>query len=226
MDSAECLSGTQIQSESEPRPSTTEHVPIYIVHSSFSLGEIRRILEELNSGYVGPIRVDRKSDGTETNRTICLLEPTVYETAVEEGYDTRQYGFDFMIRPYVLRDGNFPRTRNETKNLFIPLPSEMDSRNARSQLEAKMQIFIEHGIINKNGFTISIPLKSRGSGDHKGSAFIIFKKIDITTCAIIKLIIHDTWWKIEVEEKNDYKLLHCYWSRSRDNRRKKSRKPQ
>jgi hypothetical protein len=190
--------------------------PVYIVKSSWSLVNIRDFLAvqfgaSLEDIY--HIKIDRKQ-GQETNRTIIMMNPKIYDDAISQKYRNKVAGIDFMITEYVLREYNYPK-EGYSNNLYIPLRDDINVTDANESLCEFFENCVKAGLISSTDYRIDIPLKSRETGQHAGAAYIVFgHKIDIETIAMIRVLLNDTHIYHESETGElERILINCYWAR-------------
>lgn len=202
----------------ERKPGIITDYNVFVVYSRMALASIIDVLEGLNAGAVGPCRIDYDREGNETNRTIVVADKSVFETAVSAGLDRRIFGRDFTIARYELREHNAPREGHLYK-FFIRLPHELSLSGAEvlNQVTAKFNDLVEFGILPAGGYKISVPLKSRETGDIKGGAFVTFNKsVDPLAIQLAKVIIDDTYWvTLDKEGEEEFEILRCLWARER-----------
>lgn len=200
---------------------TAPEVSLYYVYSKWSLKgiltHIRKCFPSYNdddfNALIGPIRIDYYRGG-ETDRTLCLFNDIIYEGLAKEGFTQKLCNYDFRIQPYEIRDKNLPG-QGYSSNLYIPLPSSLNTDHCREDLVKKLKVLETFSIINKN-YKLTFPLTSRKTGRLTGSAFIEFdSSIDIHKRAIVLLVLHDTDWN--VPNSQDYRVK-CLWARDRDQR--------
>lgn len=204
--------------ESEPTGSDqVPSFPVFLIHSGKSLTEIDSFLSFY--GEVGFLRIMYNSDGSETNRTIAILPETSYDRLVREGYGRRQYGKNFSISVFELKDNNYPG-EGRTKTLFIPVPKDFatDDSVVVKTIKAKLEHLAEWAIVDADSWSIKVPLKSRESGGIRGGCFVSFKReVSIHAIAMVRLLLTDTYWP-EVDATTDRQVFQCTWARDRKER--------
>lgn len=201
--------------ECPPATEAPKKFPLYIVYSSWSLSRIEELFDDYDQhDGIGPMRIDRFR-GEETNRTICLLKPELYQNLVAAGFTQRRYNFDFSIAEFKLREHNYPR-EGESRNLFVPLSHKLDANESRRQLENKLLELCKFGVLNEGDYKVTIRLTSRHENNHTGSAFLIFKReVHLDQIAVAKIVLHDTWWYDSSDES--YELAQCFWAKEHKN---------
>ena len=188
--------------------------PIFMVYSSWSIADLDKFIRSFGDedDIFGPIRVDRYK-GKETDRTVCIFSENVYRNMLDHGYGKRRKNEDFAIERYVLRPHSYPKP-NETNDLFVQLTKSLSTSDCREQLSAKLNALIDLGVISVNDFRVKIPLKSRETNDHLGSAFIIFENdVKPDAIAFTRVIIHDSHWNIG---ESGWELVSCFYSKDRN----------
>lgn len=211
---------TTTETTTETAGSSNLPYKVVVIYSGWSLSSIEDKLYHYGTDTdFGMCRVDRyKSE--ETNRTICLMRTEFFRHLMDAGYSKRKYGEDFSCTEYTLRPHNFPK-EGESNNLFISLPKELSASECRSQLERKLQSISEFGVFAAEDMKINLPMKSRENDIHNGSAFVTFKReMPLEIIALIKILLHDTWWHSSAEMPADWRVLcQCYWARERTPRK-------
>jgi len=189
--------------------------PVFLVHSNWSLKRISDFLKGFGNGNVGSMHVDRDRNGDETNRTICLVDESVYAAMVRGGYSKNR---DFSIDRYALRPNCYP-SRKHAYSFYVPLPRsfKLTETDCRQQLEGKLNELVNFGILGSDDFTVRIPQDKDGEQKEeiKPFCFITFKKnVDHDTIAIVKVVLDNTWWYSSDSTMNR-ELMRCYWGRRR-----------
>lgn len=191
--------------------------PVYLIHSSKSLVEIDRLLSDY--GEVGFLRIMYNNDGSETDRTIAILPKSSFDDLIKDGYGRRQYGKNFSISSFELKDNNYPG-EGRTKTLFVPVPKEFatDDSVVVKTIKDKLDHLAEWSIVDADSWSIKAPLKSRESGGIRGGCFVSFKReVSIHSIAMVRLLLTDTYWP-ELDETVDRAVFQCTWARDRKER--------
>ena len=187
---------------------------VVVVFSNWALRQLCMFLEdelEARPEQIGVMRIDR-AQGKETNRTIMLIERSLYDVAVAKGFTQQQRGVDFKVTEFEVRDYNKPK-KGFTRNFFVPLPEAVSASDAQAQLENKLDVFCNFGMFEKNRPRLKIPLLSRESEKHRGRAFVTFaRETDDDELALARILLHDT--RLYTNE-NDYELMKCLWAKER-----------
>jgi hypothetical protein len=192
---------------------------VYVIYSRWILNDIRELLSSYTEpSRIGLMHVDRDRDGRETNRTLCLLDESVFEALVKDGYDKNP---EFSIRKYVLRPNSYP-PRGRSYSFFIPLPRtfSLSEEEVRRQIEEKMQQLVKFSILADGDYMIKVLQsgeKTSSGGSGRRFCFISFKKeVTHDAIALAKVAIDNTWWFLETDPNNRQReLFKCYWSRKR-----------
>jgi hypothetical protein len=201
--------------------------PLFLIHSPWSLRELENFLFHFGNGKVGPLRIDYDRDGKETNRTLAILDESVFADLVKKGYtrsdnsepteqycpvgwETRRPYRNFSIYRYKIRPYEYPRN-GFTTNLIVSLPQDLSVEECRRQLDAKMSILAGFNLLKKEDYQLSLPLSSRVSGQAKGIAFITFQKeVDPQLPIVVRAILNGSHWKVE----DQWEPLLCRWTRN------------
>ena len=191
----------------------TKDYAVVVIFSRLPLRYICKFLEEdlgSTEDDIGVIKIDRKRDGTETNRTIVLLKKSLLDKAKESGYTESNRNLDFKMVEYEVRQYNLPK-EGYTSNFFIPIPKEVGGENIRHQLQNKIDVLTKFGLFGEIKPYLNIPIESRETGNHKGRAFITFpRNMDMKIAALARICLHDT--RIYLDE-DKFELMKCYWAR-------------
>ena len=201
--------------------SNNQKFPVYLVYSSWSISAIDEFLqnhaktigEEVGSGL---IRLVYDSNGKETNRNIVILSDTIYSSLIKNGYDHKDYGRDFLVTPFQLRENYFP-SKGKTTNLFVPVPNEflLNDLFATETILDKLKHLSDWGILPESSFSVKPFLPSREEGKIKGGCFISFKKdVSMESRAMARLLLTDTYWP-KTSDVQDPPSFQCFWSRLR-----------
>jgi hypothetical protein len=170
---------------------------LYIIYSKRSLEDIHSFLLSYGTlDQIGPARI-MYYRGKETDRTVILLSPEVYDKLVEDGYGHRNR--DLYIVPYQLRD--YDRPKNGERSLFFSLPKDKKGSECRAYIGYALAIATSLGAIPKDGYKLSIPLYTRTSDVHKGLGFLHFDtEVPIDNICYLKAFLHG------------YEGIRCFWS--------------
>lgn len=163
---------------------------------------IREFLYDYGIGRdgIGSMHVDVTREGSETDRTICLLDESIYDALIREGFgrtpqsaDKRRRD-DFTISLYHFKPESSTPAPGHTYNFFIQLPKlegrEPDRADPRSgtaiqrvsmkantlqkQLGDAVEELIKFGLIPGESVELKVPFTSRTTGDSKGVAYVTF----------------------------------------------------
>ena len=186
---------------------------VVVVFSHWPLAQLYSFIEEeleADKEQIGVMRIDRVK-GKESNRTIMLVDKAIFDVAEEKGYTKRQQELDFRMSKYEIRDFDLPR-RGCSNNLYVPVPTKISGVDARSQLENKLEVLSEFGLLENVKPRLVLPLKSRETGgEHNGSAYITFpKSVPVETIALVRLLLHDTRFYYT---ESDFDLMKCFWAK-------------
>lgn len=213
--------------DTQVTPKTSfDHGPVYMIHSNSSLGQLDKFLGKY--GDVGFLRIVYDTNGKETDRTIAILRPEVYESLSTLGYDKR-YINGMKITPYRLNASHFPG-EGHTKNLFVPVPKTLNL-NAGQVMQIvtdKLSHLTDWGIIPQptklqsdvghvpiNNWNIAIPVESRELGNIRNGCFISFNdNVTLEQIALARIIMNDTYWN-QTGQETDRQIFRCTWARDR-----------
>lgn len=175
---------------------------LYIIYSRRSIQDITsHLLQHGSEDDIGPSRIVFYK-GNETNRTMIVLSPALYEQVK----DNRNH--DFSIVPYQLRD--YDKAPNNERSLFLPLPKELKQSECRQILMGLLDTMARFGFFKEGDYKVNIPLYTRTSDAHKGLAFIHFEKeVPQDSIAYAKAFLHG------------YENIKCFWSTREKKRVKK-----
>lgn len=193
---------------------------LYYVYSTWKINDIIEFIRQFFPDYnkeffdklIGPTRIEYYRRQV-TERTLCLFRPEIYQRLHKEGFHQRMFSYDFRIQPYEIRDTNKPEP-GSSSNLYIPLPYTLDRELCYSDLTTKLEKLEEYGILNSSDYHLTFPTPIKSFDRPTGSAFVEFNNnVGIETRAVIKLVLHDTLWK--VPNDREYRVK-CLWARNRD----------
>ena len=196
--------------------------PIYMVHTEW---DTKTIHDHLNNhittgadSKIGLFHYDYWK-GQRVSRLIYIFDIEIYENLVQAGYyHNNDQGF--VVRPFRLRDYSFPNA-DESKNLYIPLPSFLEKESCHDQIDKILKISKDFGIIPSKSYKIEIPTSSyrnqnqdqdKDKDKHTNRCYVMFRQeISMESIAMLKIIFHNSLWesKEEIEEKD--LLIKCYW---------------
>lgn len=199
---------------------TTQTYAVAIVFSQWKLGRLCAFLEDelgARQEQIGFMRIDRFK-GRETNRTILLLERSLFDAAAARGFTRQQRGLDFKMTEYELREHNFPK-EGYTRNFYIPLPEGLVEDEARAQLQNKLDVLVDFGVFSKEQAPrLKIPLKSRETGEHRGQAFVTFSRETADDpIALARILLHDTRLYTGAGDE-DWQRMRCFWAKEKQQR--------
>ena len=193
--------------------------PVYLIYSKWSLPQLDNFLKDF--GDVGFLRIVYDNEGKETDRTIAILPPDVYETLCNEGYGeakqgSRSYGRGLRVTPFLLRDNCFPG-EGRTKTLFVPVPKDLgaDDSQVIAAVIDKLKHLSEWGIVEENSWSVNVPLRSREKGGVKSGCFVSFKRdVALERIAMVRVLLTDTYWP-EQPDETERAVFRCFWARDR-----------
>jgi hypothetical protein len=206
---------------------STKEFPVFMVYSNWSLKNLRECLVGLGNGKVASLHIDRDRNGEETNRTIVLMDESVYAAALKAGYTGNST--NLSISRYQLRRNSYPNA-DQAYSFYIPLPKnfKLSEAECRNQLDDRFKQMSSFNLLKEGDYKISVPLQSRETEatSTRGFCFVSFKRsVDHDTIAVVKVLLDNTWWFSGSSSENPSgenghwrEILRCYWAKSRQNR--------
>lgn len=187
-------------------------MPVCVIYSGMCLSAIREFLLTFGpTDKVGTMRINYDRDGFETDRTICVLDQTIFDKAVAAGFDKRKTGIDFSVAAYRLGDRNYPR-EGFTSNFYLPLPRELELTETLiiKQVETKIKQLVTFGDLPAACYKITIPKVSRETGALRGSCFVSFQpNVPLTAIATTRVALDSTAWD---DAKGQHEESRCFWA--------------
>lgn len=196
-----------------------EDFVVAMIFSNWTLSKILNFFEdylECEKTDIGTSKIERFKDRRtgefrDSNRTLILLKKSFYHKALAAGLDLPQPNLDFRISEYMLKDKNFPE-KNYSSNLYIIIPKQVDYQECENIIREKLSEFVKFGMLANDDYSLTIPLASRMTGEHRGFASIKFTaNVGIKTRALIKVLLHDCFIHITSIDKLYH--LPVFWSK-------------
>lgn len=199
------------------------HLPVYMIHSSWSLNQIDKFLKQY--GTVGFLRIVYDSKGKETHDlNIAILQEGMYEALAADGRGDRGSARGLTVSPFLLHPGHLPKkgSKGTKSTLFVPVPGplKLDDDTVMAVINAKLQHLADWGILPTNSWSLNIPMVSRELGHIRSGCFISFLpefKLSIPDIAVIRVLLTDTYWT-EAKDGAERPVFQCHWARERGNR--------
>ena len=194
----------------------------YIVAIVFSNWTLSKIVEffrdylECKEDDIGITKIerfrDRKSgEMKDSNRTLILIKKELYNKAIEAGLNIPQPNLDFRISEYIIKDKSKP-AENYTSNLYLIIPKNVTIEEAEYSIMQKLNRMVSFEMLNKEDFSLKIPLQSRLTGEHRGFAYLSFSiNVDLVTKIFIKALLHDSFMYIQSIDKLYH--LPAFWAK-------------
>lgn len=185
-------------------------LPLYIIHSSYNLDTIKDIIEEVLGEKISGCVILRDRNSYDTGMSLVLLTNEQYKIMEEKGYSEKQTGYDFRIRPFILRSGNCP-PQGFNHNFFIPYPriENIKPYLLISQMNNELKTLSSYGLIKQGSWRIISPSRD------KPYFYVIFRKdIDLVNLAACRLYLYNSTWTGSLER------ILCRWSRLPKNKTK------
>lgn len=192
--------------------------PFFIVFSTRTPDNIAALIQEYydrafdesdNSMVKHSLNVVEKYKGKQTSRTLVVIDKKVYDLLkVDE--DELQ---DFKIHRLEMRPHYFPRkSNNDTNNLFVRVPHNLDLSTCQRYLLDRMDEF-KNVFGFKIKYSIVFPGYDRQFNKHGGKAYINFEVEDpsdevLADIALCRLFINNTLWTDSGQE------VHCMWAQT------------
>lgn len=195
---------TYRQRTRQARDMPVHEYPVFLVHSNWTLKRIRDFLSGFGNGNIGSLHIDRERNGNETNRTICLMDESIFEGLNKGGYSRSK---DFSINRYELRQNCYP-SKTHAYSFYIPVPAFLSEQELNAQLDGKFGELVKFGILKTEDYKFRFP-------EGKSFCFVTFdRNVDHDTIAIIKVCVDNTWW-YSSESPDTSELMRCFWGRRR-----------
>lgn len=176
---------------------------LYMIESRLSLAKITKALLEEGGGIPLIVRVVKDKYGKETNLTIALMDPSIYDKLCAKR------PIPLYIHPYKFLKKEYPQ-EGEARELYVPIPPVLQTIGFDPEIaiRAKFAPLVHLGVIDKSDFEIEVPLKSREHSTIKGYAIVRFRE-SVPTEAIMtcKIALHQTRWG----ENKTSPQFKCHW---------------
>lgn len=201
---------------------------VAVIFSRWTLMEIFDFMEDYlkaEKEQIASARIDRyrtkERQMRESNRTIVLMERSLFQEAVVKGLDQNQDGLDFRISEYTLSDRQYPR-ENQRANLFLKFPQDIPYKDIDIQLREKLKKFRNLRLVCHD-YRLVIPLNSRETGEHKGYGYLNFTKDNLNVRTLVKILLHDSRLYNDQDPDNVYHLS-AFWCRDNRGKKRKEKK--
>ncbi|HSW77024.1 MAG TPA: hypothetical protein VLG50_08250 [Candidatus Saccharimonadales bacterium] len=167
------------------------------------------------SNQIGMMKIIYDSVKNETNKTIALLTPLLYNKLIDTGYDISRFEIDFKIKKYKFNDNITPPI-DKSSNLFIPIIKKTTEWVVTNIINHKLEILAQFNIVPVRSWRIKCPINSRENGVIKLGCFIFFHHdVPVTSIGVVKFLLNNTYW--DDDNKNDKydNTIRCYWARKK-----------
>lgn len=192
----------------------TEEFSIYIIYSSLSIEAMLNFLNGFMPNAVCLTKIIYDAYFNETNKTIVVMKPELYELLLENGYGVTRFEIDFKIKKYKFNE-NILAPLDKSSNLFIPIIKKTSESVVNAIVNKKLESLADFNIIPKNSWRLKCPINSREDGCVKLGCFIFFKsEISEYNIGVVKFLLNNTYWDAEGENKYD-NTIKCYWAKKR-----------
>lgn len=191
------------------------YVPVLIL-SNWSIQKIYDFLEDYLNACKSDIlayKIEKyrthRGEFRDSNRTILIIKKSIYDLAMKEKLDIQQPRLDFILLEYK-PDGNLYPYEGYSSNLFIKINPNISVKEIENLIDNSLALFIKAGFIKPDSYTLSIPLHSRVTGEHRGFAICNFNdSVDVQKRILIKSFLHN----INIIDIN--KNVQVFWARKR-----------
>jgi hypothetical protein len=195
----------------EATPGCERRRPLFLIYSKLTLLSLYEILEEFTD-EIGMMTIMHDREGKETNRTVVVLRPKVYDEIVAQGKNKRPYDLDFTIVPYEIRKHNLPN-EHQKPVLFIPFPKKikLSEVTIHNIIAEKLKSLVSFGVIPDKSWRINAPGKrSDFGGQSKSFCFVTFnREVSKEQIAIVKVVLDGS----EITDESNEKF-RCFWARN------------
>lgn len=178
----------------------TDGYPLFVIYSGESLLTIYEFLSRFGKGVcgIGDLCVIHNSSGQETQRTLALIDESIYADIVAKGF---AHTPTFSITRYRLFYPQNPAAFRGSHNLYLPIPrnNSLLGSTVKSFLQTKLELLIHFGVIVKPpqivGYRITVPLSSREYDIPKGHAYVSFHpSVQLDCIALTKIYLSNSYW--------------------------------
>lgn len=191
-----------------------ESYNVFICYSSWSIETLLNFLNGYMQNAVGLTKIIKDFCDNETNKTIVVMKPELYDILLQHGYGVTRFEIDFKIKKYKFNENILPPA-DKSCNLFIPITKKTTETIVNSIINKKLEILAEFDIIPKKSWRIKCPINSRENGFIKLGCFIFFKsEISLYNIGIVKFLLNNTHWDEEGDNKYN-NIIKCYWAKPR-----------
>lgn len=188
--------------------------PIYIIYSGWSIEKIYNFLNDTMKNSVCMMKIIYDSSFNETNKTIAVLNPELYDILINNGYSITRFELDFKIKKYKFKENIFPPP-DKSSNLFIPIFKTTTETLATTIINKKLENLAQFGILPNKSWRIKCPINSRENGYVKLGCFIFFKSdLSESNISVVRFLLNNTHWNFNESNNNKYdNIIKCNWAR-------------
>ena len=187
---------------------------IYIIYSSYSIDKLLNFLNGYMQDAVCLTKIIYDFSMNETNKTIIVMKPELYQLLIQNGYGVTRFEIDFKIKKYKFNENILPPL-DKSSNLFIPIIKQTTETVVNGIINQKLEQLANFQIIPNHSWRIKCPINSRENGFVKLGCFIFFKsEITDYNIGVVKFLLNNTKWDDKGNEKYD-NMLKCYWAKPR-----------
>ncbi len=191
------------------------YIPVLVI-SNWSIQKIYDFFEDYlnaNRNDILTYRIEKykthRGELRDSNKTVLIIKRNIYELAIKEKLNVPQARLDFLITEYK-PDGNSYPYEGYSSNLFFKIGKNITALEIETIIENSINLFVKIGYIKSESYTLTIPLESRITGDHRGFVICNFNdSVEVPKRVLIKTFLQN----ITLEEK--YKHVQIFWARKR-----------
>lgn len=175
-----------------------ENLALAIVYSNWTITRITNFFQnffETNGSDIFYSRIimnRNKETGElyESNKTLFLISRNLMHKANQYNDVIKTANLDFRIDEYNLSAKDFPIVGYST-DYHISFPEEIPLEEIENAINERFKMMVNLGMLNSTDYSITIPLKSRITGIHKGYCRVTFSEnVSFQIRTYIKLILH------------------------------------
>ncbi len=111
---------------------------IYIIYSSYSIEKLLNFLNGYMQGGVCLTKIVKDVFFNETNKTIVVMKPELYQLLIQNGYGVTRFEIDFKIKKYKFNE-NILAPLDKSTNLFIPIIKQTTETVVNTIINQKLE---------------------------------------------------------------------------------------
>ncbi|MEM4261057.1 MAG: hypothetical protein QXG00_07485 [Candidatus Woesearchaeota archaeon] len=183
-------------------PDQTIPLPVYIIHSFWSVSHIKALLNSLGGCKYIKILYE---NNTETNDTVVIINDYIYSKLYSIGLENNK---DFKIKTFDISD-KIPNDK-KLRSFYIPILStiKLNNEEIKKVINGKIGLFVEANIIEKNCWKVSFFERN-----NLNNILIQFEEnVSIYKITMIKTLINeDRWTYLSTMSFNTVPFITCFW---------------